>query len=146
MYGHSFGVPAFATEAAVVTWTKLGDEFPAEARNLTSDEFRTHVPPGRYVCKTDCTIFLAHGTGDARRDVAYVRHLAGATIEIPRASNGYWYGLDPNGSLFSPALAVLVVSGERVVPEDFPGEYSWAQSGPRVLHEITHDDAVETGE
>jgi hypothetical protein len=43
LYGHSFGVPAFATGAAVVTWTKLGDEFPAEARKLTSDEFRTHV-------------------------------------------------------------------------------------------------------
>jgi hypothetical protein len=26
-----------------VTWTKLGDEFPAEARNLTDAEFRTHV-------------------------------------------------------------------------------------------------------
>ena len=26
-----------------MTWTKLGDEFPAEARKLTSDEFRTHV-------------------------------------------------------------------------------------------------------
>jgi hypothetical protein len=26
-----------------MTWTKLGDEFPAEARDLTSDEFRLHV-------------------------------------------------------------------------------------------------------
>lgn len=26
-----------------MTWTKLGDEFPAEARALTSDEFRLHV-------------------------------------------------------------------------------------------------------
>jgi hypothetical protein len=30
-------------DAAPVTWTKLGDEFPAAARELTSDEFRTHV-------------------------------------------------------------------------------------------------------
>lgn len=26
-----------------MTWTKLGDEFPAAARDLTSDEFRTHI-------------------------------------------------------------------------------------------------------
>lgn len=26
-----------------MTWTKLGDEFPAEARDLTDAEYRTHV-------------------------------------------------------------------------------------------------------
>ena len=33
---------AFATGAAVVTWTKLGDEFSDEARDLTDAEYRTH--------------------------------------------------------------------------------------------------------
>lgn len=36
-------MPAFATGAAVVTWTKLGDEYPAAARCLTDAEFRTHT-------------------------------------------------------------------------------------------------------
>jgi hypothetical protein len=35
-------VPVFATGAAVVTWTKLGDEFSDEARDLTDAEYRTH--------------------------------------------------------------------------------------------------------
>jgi hypothetical protein len=42
LYGHSFGVPAFATGATVVTWTKLGDEYSDEARDMTDAEYRTH--------------------------------------------------------------------------------------------------------
>lgn len=36
-------MPACATGAAVVTWTKLGDEYSDEARDLTDAEYRTHT-------------------------------------------------------------------------------------------------------
>jgi hypothetical protein len=84
-----------------------GIEMRTQTR-IEADEFRTQIDPGQYTCETACTVYLSQGKGDARRDLHYVEHKAGAVIEIPRTVNGHWYGLEPNGDLFDLAPAVLV--------------------------------------
>jgi hypothetical protein len=74
---------------------------------IEADEFRTIIQPGSYVAKTDATVFLSQGKGDARRDLSYVDYKAGQTIEIPQTVNAHWYGLEPNGDMFGYELALI---------------------------------------
>jgi hypothetical protein len=74
---------------------------------IEADEFRTIIKPGSYVAKTPATVFLSQGKGDSARDLSYVNYKAGQTIEIPRTVNAHWYGLEPNGDMFAPELAII---------------------------------------
>ena len=77
------------------------------SKTIESDEFRTVIEAGKYVAKTNATIYLSHGKGDSRRDVSYVSYTVGETIEIPPTGNAHWYGLEPNGDMFHCETAVI---------------------------------------
>lgn len=79
---------------------------------IETDDFRTRIPAGTYVAKTPATVYLSHGTGDSRRDLSYSTYGEGDRIEIPGTESGHWYGLEPNGDMFSPETAAIE-SAER---------------------------------
>ncbi len=74
---------------------------------VSTNDFRTQLLSGTYCAETRVVIFLSHGKGDSRRDVSYSTYKAGETVVIPETVNGFWYGLEPNGDMFSPEPAVL---------------------------------------
>jgi hypothetical protein len=74
---------------------------------IETDDFRTAIQPGIYLAKTAATVYLSQGKGDGRRDVSFATYKPGEQIEVPQAVSGFWYGLEPNGDMFSPRAAVI---------------------------------------
>jgi len=77
---------------------------------IETDDFRTVITPGTYVAKTDATVFLSRGKGDARQDINWVDYKAGQSIEIPPTVNGHWYGLEPNGDMVTGHTSAIIES------------------------------------
>ena len=79
----------------------------SDTKMIETDDFRTRIAPGKYIAKTEATIFLTYGTGEGRRDISYQSIEVGQTIEIPQTVGGHWYGLEPNGDFLSPEPAII---------------------------------------
>lgn len=72
---------------------------------VETDDFRSRLMPGQYVARTAAVVFLSQGTGDSRRDIEFTSYKVGDRFEVTETTNGFWYGLEPNGTMFSPQLA-----------------------------------------
>lgn len=79
---------------------------------ITATEFRTQIAPGKYLAVTPATVYLSHGYGDSRRDIEFVEYRAGDLIEVPKTTNGHWYGLEPNGDMFAPEEVTIETARE----------------------------------
>jgi hypothetical protein len=79
-------------------------------KTIEADDFRTVITPGTYVAKTDATVFLSRGKGDARQDINWVDYKAGQSIQVPSTVNGHWYGLEPNGDIVTGHTSAIIES------------------------------------
>jgi hypothetical protein len=81
---------------------------------LTTSEFTTRLAPGKFSAVTEATISLYRNSGDSRVHVEYATYQPGELIVIPETVNGFWYGLDPNGTFCDPKIAKV----ERIQEPD----------------------------